>query len=96
MSYAGVGTASVREEERGAADELMFSFEASSSSGESIEEDSSWEGRPLKVVVNLGVPTISGICGGLLIGVPFPPFEDGEDAASVAGDADERRWSRRQ
>lgn len=78
------------EEERGAADELMFSFEASSSSGESIEEDSSWEGRPLKVVVNFGVPTISGICGGLLIGAPFAPFDD-EDAAKVAGDADERR-----
>lgn len=41
FSSTGSGTARVREEDNGAVDELVFSFEGSISSGDSIEGDSS-------------------------------------------------------
>jgi hypothetical protein len=85
----------VSEEDSGVADEVMFNLEVSMSSGDSIEGGPSCEGRPSKVVVNFGGPAISGSCGGLLIGLPAP-FEYGEGAGRVAGDAEARRWSRRQ
>jgi hypothetical protein len=84
----------VSEEDNGATDELMLSLEVSMSSGDSFEGPSG-EGRPSKVVVSVGVSGISGSWGGLLIGLPFTPLT-GEGAGIEAGDADQRRWSRRQ
>lgn len=65
------------------------------SSGESFEGRPSGEELPSKVVVRVGASGISGIWGGLLIGLPFAPLT-GEGAGIEAGDTDERRWSRRQ
>lgn len=66
------------------------------SSGESVEGGSSCERGPSKVVVSVGASGICGSWGGLLIGLRFAPFADGEGAGEEAGTADERRWSRRQ
>lgn len=65
------------------------------SSGESFEGRPSGEELSSKVVVRVGVSGISGILGGLLIGLSFAPLT-GKGAGIEAGDTDERRWSRRQ
>lgn len=82
------------EEDSGATDEVMLSLEVSMSSGESFEGRPS-DKLPSRVVVRVGISGISGIWGGLLIGLPFAPLT-GEGAGIEAGDTDERRWSRRQ
>jgi hypothetical protein len=85
----------VREEESGAADEVIFSLDASMSSGDSIGRGASCEGWP-KGVVRVGVSGICGSWGGLLIGLPLAPGPLEGAPAGAVGDISERRWSRRQ
>jgi hypothetical protein len=60
FSDAVDGTERVREEDSGAVDELMFSFDVSMTIGDSFERSSSCERRSSKVVVRVGASRISG------------------------------------